>query len=318
MSDLTIISIGVALGSTLLYMAPLIYASMGSLFSETSGIVNISIDGVMTLGAFLATVGALTFHNPLMGLLFAIIGGAFFGLLHAFATIHLHADHTVSGIAINFIAPAIAIFLCKLLYGGSTQTPPLDLNWKMPRPFQGVFTGNDLISRFLDSVLNTYLSVYLSLVLVLVVWFIMKKTRLGLRIRACGEHPKAAETLGVNVYRVRYFCVILSGILSAVAGAAITLATVSSYRPSISAGQGYIAIAAVIFGKYRPGATVAACVLFGFCNAMVVFLGNPQFALNISPHLLSILPYVITLGALFFTGRSHAPAASGRLYSKSN
>lgn len=314
MNDMLVIALSVALGSTLLYMAPLIYASMGSLFSETSGVVNISIDGVMTFGAFAAAAGGLTFHDPWMALLCAIAGGFVFGLLHAVATISLHADHTVSGIAINFLAPAIAVFLCKHLYGGSTMTPPLDLSWKFPRPLNGVFTEGSL----LDNIFNTYLSIYLSLILVFVVWFILQKTRLGLRIRACGEHPEAAETLGVNVYRVRYFCVILSGVLSAIGGAAITLATVSSYRPSISAGQGYIAIAAVIFGKYKPKTTLLACLLFGFCNAMVVLLGNPQWDLEISPNLLSTLPYVITLLTLLFTGRSNAPAASGRIYRKSH
>lgn len=318
MSETTLIAISVALGSTLLYMAPLIYASMGSLFSETSGVVNISIDGVMTFGAFAAAAGGLTFHSPWAAVLCALLGGALFGLLHAVATISWRADHTVSGIAINFIAPALAVFMCKLWYGGSTQTPPLDLAWKFPRPFNGLISTDHLAGQIFNHIFNTYLSVYLAFLLVLVVWFVMTKTRLGLRIRACGEHPVAAETLGVPVYRVRYLCVILSGMLAAMGGAAITLATVSSYRPSISAGQGYIAIAAVIFGKYRPGTTLAACALFGFCNAMVVFLGNPQFNLNLSPHLLSILPYVITLLALLFMGRSHAPAASGKIYIKSN
>jgi simple sugar transport system permease protein len=157
-------------------------------------------------------------------------------------------------------------------------------------------------------------SVYLCLLLALCVWFLLFKTRTGLRIRAVGEHPKAAATLGIGVLRLRYFCVVLSGIFAALGGAVIPLSTVSYFFPSIISGQGFIAIAAVIFGKYRPGNTVLACLLFGFCKSLSLSLGNPKFALSVSGHLLSMIPYIITLLVLLFIGKSHAPAASGKIY----
>lgn len=313
------ILLSVAIGSTLLYMAPLIFAAMGSLFSELSGIVNIGIDGLMTFGAFAGIAVAYYTGNPWLGFVAAGIGGAFFALLHAFACIHLRADHTISGIAINFMAPAFALFLSRILFNGSVSTPPLPLESKMPKVFQFLFEGaTEDWQIFLSNIFNTYAPIYLSFVLVFACWYIMNKTRLGMRIRACGEHPKAAASLGINVYKVRYFAVMMSGVLAALGGATITLATVSSFRPSISAGQGFIAIAAVIFGKYKPVPILLACMLFGFCNAMAVFLGNPELGLQIPPNILSLLPYVITLIALFFMGRSYAPKASGKVYVQSN
>jgi simple sugar transport system permease protein len=150
--------------------------------------------------------------------------------------------------------------------------------------------------------------------LAFLIWFLLFRTRLGLRIRAVGEHPRATATLGVSVFRVRYFCVVLSGILAALGGAVIPLSTVSYFFPSIISGQGFIAIAAVIFGKYRPGNTVLACMLFGFCKSLSLSLGNPKFGLSVSVHLLNMIPYVITLLVLLFIGKSHAPAASGKIY----
>lgn len=318
--NIYIILLSVAIGSTLVYMAPLIFAAMGSLFSELSGIVNIGIDGLMTFGAFTGIAVAYFTGNPWLAFLAAGLGGAFFALLHAFACIHLRADHTISGIAINFMAPAFALFLSRILFDGSVSTPPLPLDAKMPRVFAFVFDRmpESEWKIVLSNIFNAYAPIYLSFALVILCWYVFNKTRLGMRIRACGEHPKAAATLGINVYRVRYFAVIMSGVLSALGGATITLATVSSFRPSISAGQGFIAIAAVIFGKYKPFSILWACLLFGFCNAMAVFLGNPELGLQIPPYILSLLPYVITLVALLFMGKSYAPKASGKIYVQSN
>lgn len=317
--NIYILLLSVAIGSTLLYAAPLLYASMGSLFSELSGVVNIGIDGMMTFGAFVGFATAYYTGNPWFSFLMGGVGAAFFGLLHAIACIHLRADHTVSGIAINFIAPAAAAFISQLLFDGSVNTPPLPLDAKIPKLFNFIFRGQDSDWYvFFGNILNNYASTVLAFLVVGVSWFFIYKTRYGLRLRACGEHPKAAASLGVNVYRTRYIAVILSGFLAGLGGASITMATISSFRPNISTGQGYIAIAAVIFGKYKPSYAMFACVLFGFCNAMTVFMGNPELGLEISPNLLSLLPYIITLVALFFMGRSYVPKASGKLYTPSN
>ncbi|MDR1374558.1 MAG: ABC transporter permease [Treponema sp.] len=304
---------GLLISSTLTYAAPLIIAGMGSLTSELSGVVNIGIEGQMTAGAFAcAAVSALS-GNPWAGLAAGAAAGAFFGLLHALASITFKADQTISGIAVNLLAPGAAVYFCKAIFEGSAQTKPVELSGKLPVVFGSIFPRGS----FLSYVFRNYLSVYFCLVLALGMWFLLFRTRLGLRVRAVGEHPRAAATLGVGVFKVRYFCVILSGILAALGGAVIPLSTVSYFFPAIISGQGFIAIAAVIFGKFKPRNTVFACLLFGFCKSLALALGNPKFGLSVSVHILSMIPYAITLLVLFFIGRSHAPAASGKIYDPS-
>ncbi len=309
-------NLGLILNTTLMYTPPLLFAALGSVFSERSGVVNIGIEGMMTIGAFAGVVGTLFTSNPWLGFLIAGLAGGIFGLLHAFATITCKADQTISGTAINFLAPGFAIFLCRVLYN-STETQSIDLAHKMPRFLNGLFQGTGGIFRkggFLDNVFNTYATAYLAFILVAIVWFIFYKTKFGLRIRAVGEHPKAADTLGINVIRIRYICVILSGVLAGFGGAAVTLATVSQFRPSVITGQGFIAIAAVIFGKFKPQGAMLACILFGFCNGVRVFVGSGS---AVSPHLISMIPYVVTIIVLIlFVGKSHVPAANGKPYEK--
>jgi simple sugar transport system permease protein len=307
---MNITDIALLISSTLTYAAPLIIAGMGSILSETSGVVNIGIEGQMTIGAFACAATATMFANPWAGLLAAIIAGGIFGLLHALACITFKADQTISGIAINLLAPGVAIYFCKALFEGSTQTRPVELTDKLPLVLKGVFKDGSVM----DIMLQNYGNVYACLLLAFVVWFLLFRTRLGLRILAVGEHPRAAATLGVSVFRVRYFTVVLSGILAALGGAVIPLSTVSYYFPSIISGQGFIAIAAVIFGKFKPGPTVLACLLFGFCKSLALTLGNPKFELSVSSHLLAMIPYVVTLAVLLFVGKSYAPSASGKIY----
>ena len=302
--------IGLLISSTLTYGAPLIIAGMGSIMSETSGVVNLGIEGQMTIGAFACAAVATLTGNPWFGLLAGAMAGAIFGYLHALASITFKADQTISGIAINLLAPGAAIYFCKAIFDGSTQTRPVELTSKLPVMFGNIFPD----SSFLSYVFKNYASVYFCLILAVAIWFLLTKTRLGLWIRAVGEHPLATATLGVNVFHVRYFCVLLSGVLAALGGAVIPLSTVSYFFPSIISGQGFIAIAAVIFGKFKPKNTVLACLLFGFCKSLSLTLGNPKFGLSVSVHLLSMIPYVITLITLLFMGRSHAPAASGKIY----
>jgi simple sugar transport system permease protein len=186
----------------------------------------------------------------------------------------------------------------------------VDLSGKLPVVLGNIFPPES----FFNYMFKNYISVYFCLLLAVGIWFLLFRTRLGLRIRSVGEHPRAAATLGISVFKVRYFCVILSGILAALGGAVIPLSTVSYFFPSIISGQGFIAIAAVIFGKFKPKNTALACLLFGFCKSLSLTLGNPKFGLNVSVHLLNMIPYIITLLVLLFIGRSHAPAASGKIY----
>ena len=305
--------IGLLISSTMTYAAPLIFAGMGSIMSETGGVVNIGIEGQMTIGAFTCAAVAVLTANPWLGLLAAAVAGVIFGFLHALASITFRADQTVSGIAINLLAPGAAIYFCKAVFDGSTQTKPVELSDKLPLVLGSLFPEGS----FFNYALTNYLSVYVCFILAALVWFLLFRTRPGLRIRAVGEHPRAAATLGIGVFSVRYFCVITSGVLAALGGAIIPLSTVSFFFPSIISGQGFIAIAAVIFGKYRPRQTVFACLLFGFCKSLALTLGNPKFGYSVSTHILNMIPYVITLFVLLFVGRSHAPAASGKIYTGS-
>ena len=306
-------NLGIVIYATLIYTPPLLFAALGSCFSENSGIVNIGIEGMMTIGAFTgACIGHYT-GMPWLSFICAGLAGALFGVLHAVATVTLGADQTISGTAINFLAPGVALLAAKALFN-SSDTPPLS-DEKLPRLFTNVFTGGSAGANFLKNVFANYASTYLVFLVVLLVWFVFYKTRFGLRLRACGEHPKACDTLGIDVVRMRFLCVVLSGFLSGLGGACVTMATMNQFRPTSIVGQGFIAIAAVIFGKFRPQGAMVACLLFGMCTGLKVVLGSNAV---ISSQLISMIPYVVTVVVLIlFVGKSHVPAANGKPYVKS-
>ena len=304
---------GVILYATLIYTTPLLYAALGSCFSEVSGVVNIGIEGMMTAGAFSGTVIAYFTGNPWIGFLCGGLAGAFFGMLHAIATVNLGADQTIAGTAINMLGPGIVIMIAKVLFN-STDTIPLEPSMKIPRLFRGVFDTSTTLGRFLDNIFANYASTYLVFVAVLIVWFVFYKTRFGLRLRACGEHPQACETLGINVIRMRFLCVCISGFLAGLGGACVTMAISTQFRPISIVGQGFIAIAAVIFGKFRPQGALLGCLLFGFCSGLKVVLGGSS---RINMQLISMIPYVVTVLVLvLFVGKSRVPAANGKPYIK--
>lgn len=301
-----ITNLGLLINAMLISTPPLLLAGLGSCFSERSGVVNIGIEGMMTLGAFVGAAVAYFTGNGWFGFLCGGLAGALLGLIHALVCVSMHADQTIAGTAINFIGPGFAIFLCKAVFENSSDSPALDTAAKLPKMFVGAFPAGS----FGYNVISTYPVAYLSFVLVLLCWFVFFKTRFGMRLRAAGEHPEACETLGINVYVVRYICVILSGFLSGLGGAFVTLATVSQFRPAVIVGQGFIAIAAVIFGKFTPQGTLVGCLIFGFCNGIKSLLGGSNI---VSPNILSMIPYVVTLLTLiFFVGAGHVPAANGK------
>ena len=254
--------LGLIINAVLISTPPLLLAALGSVFSETSGVINIGIEGMMTIGGFMGAMTAYFTGSGWLGFLVGGLAGAAFAVLHGLACITFNADQTIAGTAINFLAPGLAVFMCKAIFDNSTDTPALDTAAKLPKLFNGVFKSGS----FGYNVLNTYAVVYLSFILVAIIWFVFYRTRFGMRLRACGEHPEACATLGINVQRTRYICVILSGFLSGLGGAFVTLATVSQFRPTVIVGQGFIAIAAVIFGKFTPQGAFLGCLLFGFCN----------------------------------------------------
>lgn len=296
------------IGTTLMYATPLIFASLGGVVSENSGVINIGIEGMMTFGAFVASWVTLSTSNPWTGLLAGACAGGFLGLIHAFVSIKLKANQVVSGIAINFLGPGLAIFICRLVFEGTSMTPALTMEQKIPRPFQAYITTNS----FFDLAFNHYATVYLALLLVPTLSFIFYRTKLGLRLRSCGEHQKAGETLGLKIANLRYLAVISSGVLSGIGGASLSLAIVSNFRPTLISGQGFIALAAMIFGKWTPQGAFAASLFFGLAQSLVIYLGGKE-NLVVSSQLLSLLPYVLTLLILvIFVGKSRAPNSLGQ------
>ena len=307
-------SLGIILFATLVYATPLLYAALGSCFSEVSGVINIGIEGMMTAGAFTGTVVAYFTGSPWIGFICGGLAGMVFGALHAFATVKLGADQTIAGTAINMLGPGVVIMMARVLFD-STDTPPLTAAQKIPSLFDNSFDTSTVFGRFMDNVFSTYASTYLVFVAVIVVWFVFYKTRFGLRLRACGEHPQACATLGINVIAMRFWCVCISGFLSGLGGACVTMTISTQFRPISIVGQGFIAIAAVIFGKFRPQGALIGCLLFGFCSGLKVVLGGSS---GIDMHLISMIPFVVTVIVLvLFVGKSHVPSANGKPYVKS-
>ena len=299
------------IGTTLMYSTPLIFTALGGVISENSGVINIGLEGMMSLGAFVAAAVGYFTGNPWLGLLAGGLAGASLALLHAVASISLSADQTVSGIAINFMGPGLALFFSRKFFEGATMTKPLTLEQKVPKLFT-ILKINILKNTPIDMIFNQDLTVVLAILLTILMWYVFYKTKYGLHIRAVGEHPKAADTLGINVYKVRYACVILSGFLAGIGGGAMSIAVTSHFTAMIVSGHGFIAMAAMIFGKWKPQGAFFACIVFGFAQALVITIGGS--ALNISSQLLAMLPYVLTLVILTGLGRASAPAANGIPY----
>lgn len=279
---------------TLTYSTPLIFGALGGVISEKSGVVNIGIEGMMTIGAFVGAAAAYILGNPWLGFLAGGFAGAIFGLVHAFASITFRADQTVSGIAINMIGAGLSLFLSKIIFSGAVNTPPLED--KLPKYF-----GIEAVT-------------YIAVILTILMWIFIYKTKWGLRLLSVGEHPAAADTLGINVFKTRYFAVIMSGFLSGLGGAAVTLSLVSSFSPTAIAGQGFIALAAVIFGKWTPHGAASSAIIFGLAQAITIYLGGDSF---IPSQIMAMFPYVLTIIILVvFVGKSEAPKADGVPYEK--
>ena len=301
------------LAATLRYATPLIFGALGGIFSERSGVVNIGLEGMMLMGSFFAILAADKLDSWWQGLIVGILSGAAMGLLHAVLSIHLRADQIVGGTAINFLAVGLTGYLFVDIYG--QEGTPTDIP---PIPQVNIAFLGDIpwVGDFLEEVFgHLNLMIWIAIIMIPLSWLILFKTPLGLRIRACGEHPRAADTVGISVYGIRYGAVIFSGMLAAAGGAFLSVGFVGSFTESQTAGRGFIALAAVIFGKWRPWGAAAACLLFGFSSALADRL--PEYSESAAT-LFQALPYVLTLIAVAgVIGRSIPPAASGRPYTKS-
>ncbi len=312
----TVVVWSALLASMLRYATPLIFAAMGGMFSERSGVTNIGLEGMLLIGCFFGFLGADKFGTWYFGLLLAAVAGGLMALLHAVLSIHLRADQIIGGTAINFLALGLTGYLYIDLYGD--QGTPTDIS-SIPDVNVGFLDDINIFGThitFLGKVFgHMNLMIWFALILIVLAWVVLFKTPLGLRIRAVGEHPRAADTVGISVYRIRYGAVVLSGVLAALGGAYLSIGFVDSFNENMSAGRGFIALAAVIFGNWRPFGAAAACLLFGFSSALAARL--PEYSESAAV-LFQALPYVLTLIAVAgVIGRSIPPAAVGRPYKKS-
>ncbi|MFN8222570.1 MAG: ABC transporter permease [Gaiellales bacterium] len=300
------------LSAMLRFATPLVFASIGGMFSERSGVVNIGLEGMMLTGAFFGIWGADKTGSWILGLLIAMLAGGTMALIHAFFAIHLRADQIVGGTAINFLALGISGYLFIDVYGqdGTPSEIPMIPNVSLG-PLKDIPFLGDIFGE-----LN--LMIWLAILLVVAAWVVIFKTSIGLRLRSVGEHPRAADTVGINVYLTRYAAVVLSGMLAAMGGAYLSIGFVGSFNENMTAGRGFIALAALIFGNWRPFGAAAACLLFGFSSALAqrlpTYSESSGYPIDV---LFQALPYVLTLIAVAgVIGRSIPPAAVGRPYRK--
>jgi ABC-type uncharacterized transport system permease subunit len=296
------------IAATLRWATPLTFAAIGGMFSERSGVVNIALEGMMLSGAFFGIWGADRFGHWALGLAAAIVAGGALALVHAFFSIHLRADQIVSGVAINLLALGLTGYLYIKIYG--EQGTPTDLS-TIPNVHLSFLEDVYFIGPIFG---NMNLMIWLAFATVVISWVVLFKTPIGLRLRSVGEHPRAADTVGISVFKVRYAAVVLSGTLAALGGAYLSIGFVGSFTENMTVGRGFIALAALIFGMWKPFGAFAAALLFGFSSALARSL--PEYSEQ-AALLFETLPYVLTLIAVGgLIGRSIPPAAIGRPYEK--
>lgn len=307
------------ISSTLVYSAPLIFTALGGTFSERAGVVNVGLEGTMIMGAFAGVVFNLTFAGqfggltPWLGLLAGAVIGLIFSLLHAVATVTLRADHIVSGTVMNLMAPALGVYLIKLVYGKG-QTSMIAENfgyWNVPVLSKIPVIGTIFFTK-------TSSTAWVAIIIAFVASWVLFKTRFGLRLRSVGENPQAADTLGLNVYALRYTGVLISGVLGGIGGALFAQSIAGNFSASTIVGQGFMSMAAMIFGRWNPVGAMAAALFFGFSQSMAI-VGAQLPVLNQVPSVyLQVAPYVFTVLILVvFFAKSKAPAADGVNYIKS-
>lgn len=301
------------LASMVRLATPLTLAALGGMYSERGGVINIALEGMMLAGAFAAAAITVFSHNPWLGLAAAAAAGVGVASIHAMASIHFRADQVVVGTAINILFLGIPALVSGALFDSTGSTPPLPLDetlpdWNIPG-IQSIPGLRELLSGHKPLV-------YLALILVPLSYYVIFRTRFGLRLRAVGETPEAADTAGVSVLRIRYAGVLLSGLLSGLGGAYLSIGQNSLFTRNMTAGRGFIALAALIFGKWHPVGTFLACLLFGLAEAIAIRM---EGVVPIPTQFIQMIPYVLTLVVLAgFIGRATPPRAIGKPYVKEN
>lgn len=304
---------------TMFFTIPLLIVALGGMFSERSGVVNIALEGIMTMGAFCSilflnlTDGAMSGQGQLLlAILVAMGSGVLFSLFHAYAAINMKADQVISGTALNMFAPAFAIFVARVIQGvqqiqfkNTFRITSVPILGKIP------FLGPLLFQ-------NTYITTYIGIAILVISWIVLYKMRFGLRLRACGEHPQAADSAGINVYKMQYAGVMISGALGGLGGLVFVVPTSTNFNATVS-GYGFLALAVLIFGQWKPWKIMWASLFFGLMKAIAsAYSGIPFLAaMNVPSYLYKMIPYIATLIVLIFTSKhSQAPRASGVPYDK--
>lgn len=298
----------------LVYATPIVIAALGGLFSERSGIVNIALEGIMMVGAFTAAAVTVALEPGSaagwLGVLAAVAAGTAFSALHAFASIHLRADQVVSGTALNLLAGGLTVYLCQIFFhqqrtdAFTTGLAKVSVPGLEAVPALGAFLFR-----------NVYPTTFVALGLVVLTWFVVYELPFGLRLRACGEHPQAAASVGIDVFRMRWAGVLLSGALSGLAGAAMVLTQDIQYTLGSVHGTGFIALACLIFGKWNPFGALGAGLFFGLSQALSIYAKDIAFLQAVPQDFFHLLPYALTVVALVvFSGKSVGPRAAGEPY----
>ena len=304
---------------TMFFMIPLLVVALGGMFSERSGVVNVALEGIMTIGAFASILFINLNQDTMSGqpllilaLLIAALAGAVFSVFHAYASINMKADQVISGTALNMFAPALAIFVGRQLNG--VQQIQFNNTFRISSvPILGdIPVIGDLFFK------NAYITTYIGFAILAISAIVLYKTRFGLRLRACGEHPQAADSVGINVYKMRYCGVIISGVLGGMGGLIFVVPTSTNFNATV-AGYGFLALAVLIFGQWKPVRILFAALFFGLMKAIASSYSGIPFlnSLGLSGTLYKMIPYIATLIVLTFTSKnSQAPRASGTPYDK--
>ncbi len=304
---------------TMFFFIPLMIVALGGMFSESSGIINIALEGIMVIGAFFGLLFVSLNQDTMTGqslliiaMLISIVVGIIFSLFHAFASINLKADQTISSTALNMFAPAFCIFAARVVQ--DVQQISFRNTFRIEKVTW--FGDIPIVGKMFFQ--NTYITTYIGIAILIISSIILYRTKFGLRLRSCGENPQAAESVGISVYKIRYAGVILSGALAGLGGIVYVIPTSTNFNATVS-GYGFLALAVLIFGQWKPWKILLAALFFGVMKTLAAaYSGIPFFLkINIPDTFYKILPYVATLIVLSFTSRkSHGPVAAGIPYDK--